>query len=297
MKNYLKWFYDEFDYPLEARAALDSAYDGIVDNAESVGVFEGILKKYDETRAISASDLTPKCEKIAEAVGVHDYTVKLLVHICLSRALRKYYDEKGVEYSLWYGAMSDLKWKLIECHLVKGIWGTFVADGNWFSRWYDLTRFAIGRLQFELIKFNKEYEKDGRKLTKDSKIINIHIPRTGTPLNHDEILASYEGAKKIFAKDFTDEPMAFTCTSWLLFPEHERILHEKSNIRKFMADFDIFTGGIYPETNKSALWRVFDCPVETPVEELPEGSFLQRAYKKYLLEGGAFGYGTGVFFA
>ena len=297
MKAYLNGFFEEFDYPAEARAALNEAYEAVAENAEAAELLDGILKNYEETRAIAASDLTPKSEKMAELTGIHHYTVKLLVHICLSRTLRAYYEEKGLDYSLYYGAMADLKWKLIECHLVKGVWGTFVSECNWFSRWYDLTRFAIGRLQFEIIKFNREYERDGKKLDRDSKIINIHIPRTGTPLDHDEVLAAYEGAKKIFAADFVGVPMAFTCSSWLLYPEHEKMLHEKSNIRKFMSDFDIIASAVYPETNKSALWRVFDCPETTPIEDMPEDSFLKRAYKKHLLEGGNCGYGVGVFFA
>ena len=297
MKNYLNDFYGEFDYPLEARDALNAAYLAIESDEKALELLNKILDGYTATRTVDNSELIPTCNEIAELAGVSEMTVKLLALICLSRPLRAYYAEKGLEDALWYSAMSDLKWKLIECHLVKGVWGTFVADCGWFSRWYDITRFALGRLQFEIIKFNREYEKDGKRLTPDSKVINVHIPRTGTPLNHDEILASYEQAKKMFADEFTDAPMAFRCSSWLLFPEHRKILHEKSNILKFMSDFDIFAEDYYPEGKNDTYWRIFDCPLETPLKELPEDSFLKRAYKKHLLEGGRLGYGVGVFFA
>ena len=297
MKSYLKEFYEEFDYPEEARAALDEAYDTITADKARADAWADILRAYDESGAINFNDIKPICEEISEASGVHQYTVKLLIHICLTKRLKARYEEEGYPYELWFGAALDFKWKLIECHIVHGIWGTFVADGNWFSRWYDLTRFAIGRLQFETIKFNKEYEKDGKKLTKDSKVINVHIPRTGTSLNHELVLKSYASAKEFYKKEFGDEPIAFYCSSWMLFPEQANFLNERSNVLKFMLDYDPLTSGIFPEENKSALWRIFDCPITDDIASLPEDSFLKQAYKKYLLGGGKLGFGSGVFFA
>lgn len=295
MKTYLENFYREFDYPTEAIAVLNSAYDKIYAQQKTAALWDEMLENYSATREISMNYLKPKCDEVTELTGVHDYTTKLLIHICLSKELREYYKEKGLDDSLWYAAMSDLKWKLIESHIVHNVWGTFVADWNWFSRWYNITRLAFCRLQFEIIPFNREYEKDGLKLTKESRVINIHIPRTRTPLDHDEILKSYKMAAEYYKDEFKDEPMIFFCSSWLLFPTHEEILHEKSNIRKFMSDFDIFASAYYPEDNKSALWRIFDCPVTDNIDELPEDSFLKRAYKEYLKKGGTLGYGSGLF--
>ena len=298
MRSYIENFCSEFDYPAEATQVMLSAYDKIYENRETAKIWDEILNNYDEKREISMTDLKPKCEAVTEATGVHDYTVKLLVHICLSRTLRAYYKEKGLDDGLWFSAMSDLKWKLIESHLVYDVWGTFVADCNWFSRWYDITRFALGRLQFEIASSNCDYDKNDIKLPKGTKIINVHIPRTGTPLNHDEVLDAYRRAKVVFKDEFKDgEPMIFYCSSWLLFPEHTTILNEKSNILKFMSDYDIFASGYYPDENKSSLWRVFDCPMTVAIDDLPENSFLQRAYKKHLQAGGKRGYGIGLFFA
>ena len=295
MKDYLEKFYEEFDYPTEAREALCEGYGKIYENRQAAEIFDKIIKNYEETHKLSAKEMKDDLGVVSEVTGVHDYTVKLLIHICLSRELRAFYAASGLDDELWRAAMSDLKWKLIESHLVKGVWGTFVADGNWFSRWYEMTRFAFCRLQFEIIQFNKEYEKNGLKLDKQSKAVNVHIPRTGTPLNHDEVLKSYAMAAEFFRDEFEGGPVVFTCSSWLLFPEHEKILHEKSNVRKFMSDYDIFISDYYPETNRSALWRIFDCSEETPIDEMPETSFIMRAYKDYIKNGGKLGYGVGVF--
>ena len=296
MREYLSNFFSEFDYSAEDTAELLSAYDKIALNAETAEILDGILAEYDATLKINAKELMPKCERIAELISVHQYTTKLLVHICLSRRLRRYYAEKGVDDALWFNAMLDLKYKLIECRLIEGIAGTFVADGNWFSRWYDMTRFALGRLQFEILPFRRSYEKDGKSLNPDSKVLNIHIPRTGTPLDRESVQTSYSMAREFFKDEFGDEPIAFVCSSWLLFPEQEKILHEKSNIRKFMSDFDIIESKYYDDNNCSAFWRIFDKPYTDNFDEIPEDTFLKRAYKEYLKNGGKLGYGFGVFF-
>ena len=164
MKKYLEDFCAEFDYPEEACEALAGAYDTIFANEKAAETFSQILEDYDKTRLLDFHNIKEQLNEAAELTGVHEYTVKLLIHILLSKTLRKYYAEKGLDDSLWFGAMSDLKWKLIECHIVKDVWGTFVADWNWFSRWYDITRVAIGRLQFEIINFKREYEKETAKM-------------------------------------------------------------------------------------------------------------------------------------
>ena len=294
MKNYLISFFEEFEYPEEGAAELLRAYGALCGNADCNAIIDEILTAYDRECTLSGIDLIPKCNELAELSGVHEYTVKLLVHILLSRKLRELYAEKGLDGSLWFSAMSDLKYKLIECRIVKGVWGTFVADWKWFARWYDLTRFAFRRLQFEVITFKKEYEKNGVRLTPESKVLNVHIPRTGTPLDHGEVLESYRMAREFYKDEFGDEPIAFVCSSWLLYPEHEKILHERSNIRKFMSDYDIIDGNVYPEENKSALWRIFDCPVTDSIDDLPEDSFLKKAYKQFLKNGGKLGFGFGI---
>ena len=297
MRTYLENFYSEFDYPDGARAALDEAYDKIYANERAAEIFDTILSEYKATHAINMADMKEDLNLAAKLSGAHEYTVKLLIHICLSKELRAQYAKRGLDDALWVGAMSDLKWKLIECHLIRGVWGTFVADIGWFSRWYNLTRFAFYRLQFELTTFKNEYEKNGVKLTKDSKAINIHIPRTGTPLDHGEVEKAYAMAKEFYKDEFGDEPMVFVCSSWLLFPENDIILHERSNIRKFMADFDIFSSGYYDEIRDSVFWRIFDCSEDTPMEKVPQDSFVKRAYKVHIEKGGKLGYGTGVFLA
>lgn len=59
------------------------------------------------------------------------------------------YEEKGIDLSIYHASMLDLKWKLMETNRVYGIWG--VHCGDWFRPFFQAERFALGRLQFEVI--------------------------------------------------------------------------------------------------------------------------------------------------
>ena len=187
MKNYLNSFYAEFDYPSDARVALNEGYDKIYSSPKSAEIFDGIIAGYAESHTLTFSGMKEGLDLASELSGVHIYTVHLLIHICLSKELRAWYAENNLDDALWVGAMSDLKWKLLESNIVKHVWGTFVADGNWFSRWYDLSRFAFCRLQFEIIPFNREYEKNGLKLDFVEKVFDIPFSRS--PKSKDNLKA------------------------------------------------------------------------------------------------------------
>ena len=98
-----------------------------------------------------------------------------------------------------------------------------------------MTRFALGRLQFELMDFPESYEKD----------------RTCAPGRHDkgyqyahsvlravekaDCEASFRQAAAFFADAFPGEEIAFFCESWLLYPRHREFLSPDSGIVQFMS--------------------------------------------------------------
>jgi len=63
---------------------------------------------------------------------------------------------------LFWDTIADLKFKLIECHDVYGIWGTFVA--SWYPWFYTMHRFKLGRLQYEAVHFSGDTPVTGRRL-------------------------------------------------------------------------------------------------------------------------------------
>jgi hypothetical protein len=191
--------------------------------------------------------------------------------------------------------MLDLKYKLKECELVKGIVGSFVCF--WFGGFFRLQRFALGRLQFEIIPSKYNYERNGKSIKIGDPIINVHIPRTETPLLHEKCIEAYSMAKKFFADKFSDSPVAFCCSTWLFSPAILEMLNATSNIKLFSADFDIIESGYREPGEYKDIWRLYDMDYTGDLSILPEDTSFRRAYKQYLINGGREGHGYGIFFA
>jgi len=114
MRNYVSMFCDEFKYPAEAKECFLDAFDKVSACEETAGEFMGLVEAYD-----LGDDLLDKLTNLAEKCGVHKFTLHLLYFICLSKRLRELYEENNLPYEIYYDTVSDLKWKLMECHHVE----------------------------------------------------------------------------------------------------------------------------------------------------------------------------------
>lgn len=291
MRNYLADFFELFDYPTEARAALTNTYDRIMGDKDAAAQWNAMLADYEADVNCDLSAQLETSKTIASSLRLSTYSVQLLIFICHSRHLRRVYAEKEIDDDIWYNSMLDLKAKLFECYEVYGVWGSFVA--SWFPGLFNLTRFALGRLQFETKKFKKTYEKGDITLNEESTVINVHIPRTLTPLSPKACDDAFRAAAKFYEKELDGAPCVFVCSSWLLFPEHNNMLSESSNIRAFLNTFDIIEWGYYGDDGAN-LWRLFDTMERNP-NRLPADSSLRRAYIDRLLRGEKLGWGYGVY--
>ena len=291
MREYLIGFWKDFEYTCEDAAYLLEVYDRITANRETARAWETILERYEADIKSPWKELIEATDPIADALAVYRYTIHLLLVQCLSRRLHAEYTTQGLGEELYHNAMLDLRYKLEECKLVRGIIGTFVA--GWFDRFFNVTRFAFGRLQFELIAFGRNYEKNGCILTPESTVINVHIPRTGTPMDEASCNEAFQRACQFYrSRGEIGEPCVFYCSSWLLYPEQKHFLSQKSNVYKFMNRFDVIESRITPDNNN--LWRLFDTDEKNP-DRLPGDSFLRRAYIEHLKKGGRTGSGRGLF--
>ena len=291
MKEYLVGFWKEFEYSDDDAAYLLDVYDQIMSNQETEKAWNTLLNCYGQDIRYPWKELMEGADPIADALNIHQYTVHLLLAQCLSHRLRAEYEKQGLGLEMYHNAMLDIRYKLEECKLVRGIVGTFVF--SWFGRFFDVTRFAIGRLQFELIPFGKSYEKNGLVLTPENVVINVHIPRTCTPLDEKSCDEAFKRAKEFYqVRGEIGNPCVFYCSSWLLYPENRSILSPKSNVYKFMERFDVFDHKITPDGND--LWRLFDTDEKNP-DRLPTDTFMRRAYVQHLKNGGRTGTGRGVY--
>ncbi len=281
--NYLNSFFEKFDYPDEAREAFIDAYNKI----EEPEFFKQI-KLYEEGN-IDYTKALGVMNDVAEKSGVHQFTVKLLFFILLSEHLEKLYKIKGLSDEIYYNNMCDLKYKLLECYSLHGIWGTMSA--SWFPRFFDITRFALGRLQFEVMDSWFDYDDEDMHIRANDQIINVHIPSSGK-LTQEQCMDAYKQAYEFYKDYHKDGVLYMYCHSWLLEPALEEILDENSNIIKFKRNFKVFRTDkrdVFPDA-----WRVFMKKEDVPIEEYPEDNSMQKKIKEYLLKGNTIGYGLGV---
>ncbi len=291
MRNYLVEFFRDFAYEDADATVLLSAYDRISERADTAAAWQEMISVYEADINCDYKDLLKRADAVAEQLALHPYTLELLLFICLSKHTKELYKARGLDLEIYHNSMLDLKYKLEECKLVRGVVGSFVA--SWFGGFFDLTRFALGRLQFELIDFGFEYEKDGKCLLPGDRVINVHIPRTGTPMDKESCDAAYARAVEFF-KNEINGPIAFYCSSWLLYPPNKELLSPGSNTYRFLSQYDILASGI--DKGGSNLWRLFDTDEKHP-DRLPANTSMRRAYVEHLKKGGLLGWGKGVFFA
>ena len=288
MRKYLNDFMVECNYLDEDREFLLNAYDKIQQNEKAKSEFVRILDVYKgNINCNQYKEILEPAWAAGKLANVHKYTSGLLIYMCMTEHLKKLYIERGIDLEIYKNSVLDLRYKLEECKAVRGIVGSFVAW--WFPGFFDLTRFALGRLQFEIVKFEHNYNNNGIVLTPDSKVINVHIPRTGTPMDKESCDKAYAMAREFFKAEVGDN-CPFICHSWLLYPEHMNILPKHTNVYRFCSEFDVFE---YADNEGDDLWRLFDTEDRNP-NRLPTDTSLRRNYVEHMKKGGAVGWGLGV---
>lgn len=290
MRTYLQSFLESCHYDPQDAQVLLAAYDRVADNRDAAGLWQQALALYDADAHCDYSQILRLADQAAEETGLQEYTLELLIFLCMTKKAGERYRQRGLAPEIFRESMLDLRYKLEECKAVYGIVGSFVA--GWFPGFFDLTRFALGRLQFEMRDFGRFYENADKRLTPESRVINVHIPRTGTPLDPESCDRSFRLAKEFFREE-TGPVCAFVCDSWLLYPENREILSPTSNTHRFLSRFDIIEWDI--KKNRGDLWRLFDTK-ETNPDRLPADTSFRRRYVQHLKRGGKVGSGYGVFF-
>ncbi len=280
-------------FPDEAKLCFNRVFDRIRNESELRKEYYALLKEYlYEKPTMALGESLNKITALAVKYGENQYTMHLAFILSCTPRMYELYEEEGIDEELYWDALIDIKAKLMECIENKGVPGTFV--GGWFGGWFRLTRFALGRFQYEPISydFGKAVELPcGETLLPGSPIANMHIPSSGIPLTDEVRNDSYKKAYDFLSKRFNTNKVFLCCSSWLLYGKHYEFLPENSNILKFMNDFHL-TASVDKETFGDC-WRLFGRYSEGDYKDLPEDSSLRRAYKKWLLDGNKTGSGWG----
>lgn len=291
MKDYILSFCNTFEYPKEAITEFLRTYECIRKNEQANTLFCENITSFNKGLFTEHSSELILLDTISKLVEIHPYTIHLLFFICLSKDTKKIYDNRKISYNVFYNSMLDLKWKLFECYKMHKIWGSCVAF--WFKGFFECTRFALGRLQFEIIAFDRTYTGHNFTLNKGDTVLNVHIPSSG-PLLHQDCLDSYRLAADFFKLDFVGRPTIFVCDSWLLFPKHTIFLPPSSNILAFINDYTILSE--QTDEKYHDLWRIFYKEYNGSIHDFPSDTSLQRAYIDWISKGNPVGSGFGVFF-
>jgi hypothetical protein len=292
MRTYLQSFFAEFDYPEDARAALLADFDQLTADAACSAAFAALLNTYAQDINCTIMDLQRAMVKLSAQAGIHEYVGNMLLFICMTKTQRQYYQAEGISDEIWRTSMADLRFKLMECQSVHGIWGTFVP--TWYPGFLQLNRFGFGNLQFELLYLDKDYTLSGQTFPQGMPVVNIHIPRTGKRLDKQVLQESFRQAAEFFQKRYHLDTVIFRCRSWLLFPRHREVMSPESNLYYFLSLFQIIDQGEYENYNE--VWRLFDVNYTGDVDQLPQDSSLRRTYADWIRKGEKTGWGEGVFF-
>lgn len=287
--EFLKLFLTKEDFPAEARESLlESA--GVLKAQGQEEVLDGAVEFFYEND-FDMKLTEPLVAEIAEAAKLSPYTVWMLLLIEAAPPVRKAFAEDGRE-DLFWDTFADLKYKALECKDIYNVWGTFVAF--WYPIFYSKDIVKLGRLEFE----TKTYQgqpvttKNGTVINPGDRVRSIHIPSSGEPFDQAARLDSYKKAYEYFKDELNGGPLVCVCHSWLLYPEYGKILPETSNIVSFQKDFELVSADQGEEFDDA--WRLFGRDYQKPLEDLPERTSMQRAFKKHLLSGGKTGEGFGV---
>lgn len=292
MADFLELFMAKTGYPEDAKDTFRGIHAKLLQTPQAAEQFDSIFARMENG---GRKELLDEADALAEALGVHPYSMELYVFMARALPLRERYREAGISEEVYWDTMTDLRAKLVECRDVYGVNGSFVAW--WFFGFFDMTRFALGRLQFEIAEFHNDTPYVCGTLTVGSgdSAINIHIPSLG-PLPAESVMDALKRAYRFpYFKDVRvqgSDIRPFICSSWLLYPAHREFLPSRMNILKFMDCFDIIRSNEEEEFGNK--WRVFGKYKDTAPEDLPTDTALRRAYAERLKAGGKTGGGYGI---
>lgn len=294
VNGFLVDFMDRFNYPDEAKSTFLRVSERLDGEKEFGDAFDSAVNGYMFPQAGDLNAALEKVTALAEKYGENKYTLHFVFLLNCAPILRERYLENGYSEELFYAAADDFRCKLLECIECKGVPGTFVAD--WNRGFFELDRFALGRFQFE--KRTYDYDCDfvsscGKTVKHGDTVIGFHIPSSGVPLTDEVRLDAYKKAYDFYKDEFPDGKAVFSCGSWLLYPRHREFLPERSNILRFMDDFEIVDWG--EKDNFGDCWRVFGRYADLPAEQLPRDTSLRRAFAEWLCAGNKTGSGHGFF--
>lgn len=195
---------------------------------------------------------------------------------CARRQHEKF-RQRGITETVYADTMKCFTRFLGECRQKNG--RMFFDRGWWTYRQVSMGLFRIGALEYE---FREQGE---------DRTVAVHIP-SDADLSPEAVEDSFREAAVFFRTCYPDFGYdRYTCESWLMSPVLKQLLPEKSNIVAFQKRFTIRS--VDKEEKEYIEW-LFQVPMDTAYDRLPERTTLQRKVKELLLAGGTVGSAYGI---
>lgn len=287
MYEHYKLFLDKMALPAEALEALTAA--GSTLYTEHRQYLEHMVQKFYRVR-FHLSLLEEDRNALEEKSGLNPHTL-IFVFLCMaSKYMRDDYRTAGLSDELFWDTIMDLKYKLMECKAVKGVWGTFVE--HWYPIFFSLNIFKLGRLEFERVQFTRDsYTFGDITVNKGDTVYSVHIPSCGS-LSKELRMDSYRRAFAHFREERGEKPLICICHSWLLYPQNREIFPATTNLVDFMGDWDIIDSEV--DESFGDCWRVFSRDYDGNPDALPQNTTQQKALVNWLKTGKKTGDGFAV---
>ena len=286
--NEMKQLCQQYDIHPDAAAFLVDAYGKLLENPEAYAVFQQQVEVYRKNYLFDHKPVLEKLHALEASVGVSWMTIDILYMLKLLPILQELYRKENIDEEIFCGFVGNIRAFLPGGKPFYGI-----RTGWWFMDFFKLKLFTVGRLQYRRRRFRCDTVCGDTVFPENSFYLDAHIPGSG-PLKPELCQESYEKAAAFYRKRFGDEKIVFSCYSWLLSPDLDALLPEKSNILAFAHRFTLAETS--PDTKFDHLvyaFGVHEKPEDLSV--LPENSSLQRALKAWLMEGNILRLGKGFF--
>ena len=288
--NEIQEFCLQYAYPAEAVSALAESWERLKANEEAYKVFLQQTEVYKNDMNFDYHPVFDALHNLEEVTGIHKYTIDLLFLIKLLPLLKAHYIAKDYPLRYYEGFANNLRSYLIDCKNHFDVWGTSI--GWWLVAFLKLKCFTIGRCQYKPKVFKETQGNEAFPLPAGQAYLDIHIPPEG-PLTPELCHASYQEAASFFRERFGYTDVIITAHTWLLSPDLENMLSSHSNILAWAHDYTLLEAN--EDKDYHTIHYYFNLP-ELPADlnDLPEGSSLQRAVKAHLLAGNKLKTGFGV---
>lgn len=284
MYSHYKLLISKFDIPEEVKTYLLEEADTIFSSYSNE--FSQIIAKFYKVKN-RAAFIESEMNDLSEKSDVNIYVLHFILLASASFYMLNDFKRANISEDIFWDTIRDLEYKLYECVNIKGYWGNFVY--GWYNIFYTSDIFKLGRLEFERVKFDREYTNGDVIVKKGDTVYSVHIPSCG-PLTKELREESYKKAYEFFKDELAGKAMVCICDSWLLYEKNKVIFPKNSNLLDFLNDWDIVSSK--DDENFGDAWRVFGKSYEKG--NMKHENSLQKSIINHIENGGTMGYGFGV---